>query len=72
MIGLLEQLENNKLNKPKKRKNICVLPNHPATSSIHHKAIFAAAVLDFCVRDGNRYDHCAVITGSFKETFPEN
>ena len=65
MIGLLlEQLENNKLNKPKKRKNRYVLPNYPATSSIHHKAIFAAAVLDFCVRDGNRYDHCAVITGS--------
>ena len=48
----------------KKRKNKYVLPYHPATSSIHHKAIFAAAVLDFCVRDGNRYDHCAVITGS--------
>ena len=48
----------------KKWKNKCVLPYHPATSSIHHKAIFAAAVLDFCVRDGNRYDHCAVITGS--------
>ena len=25
--------------------------------------IFAVAVLDFCVRDGNRYFHCAIVTG---------
>ena len=35
-----------------------------ATCSIHRKAIFAADVLNFCVRDGNRCDHIAIVTRS--------
>ena len=47
-----------------KKKEEINSSHYPATCLIHLSAIFAAAVLDFCVRDGYRYCHCAIATGS--------
>ena len=56
----------------KNRKN--VFRNNLAACILHHKAMSAAEVLNFCVRDGNRCDHFAIATRSFFSLpkLPEN
>ncbi|MDD6258514.1 MAG: hypothetical protein PUA69_04580, partial [Erysipelotrichaceae bacterium] len=44
-------------NKTKKRGGVETPPNTWQRARFTQRAIFAADVLDFCVRDGNRYNH---------------
>ena len=62
--------DNSQSIKNTKKEKLMLLKKYLATCSIHRKAIFAADVLNFCVRDGNRCDHIAIITRSFLKVVP--
>ena len=49
-----------------KRRNESSAINNLAACVLHQKAMSAAEVLNFCVRDGNRCDHFAIATRSFQ------
>ena len=57
--------------KEKRKGSVRILANL-AACSFCRKAIFAAEVLNFCVRDGNRCDHFAIAARSHQVSFPEN
>ena len=54
-----------------KKKEKILRPSLTWRRAIFALAIFAAGVLNFCVRDGNRCVHSAIVTRSFRG-FPQN
>ena len=50
--------KSNKQKKPQKNRQLAIFAGASPT-------IFAVEVLNFCVRDGNRCFHFAIVTGSF-------